>query len=169
MTRRRPKTPAPQGGWVIRELSQISGVSVRTLRSYVNQKILRPLERRGTQTRYPRSEVIRLLGALRLKAQTRANWAETKQRLDTVRAADLERWVEQGLAPAVAVELGFAQLSGANASDPDATSERAAESALTTWQRTELLPGLELCLSPHASAAVQRAAQQIIEDHAPRP
>ena len=110
--------------------------------------------------------MIRLFGALRLKAQTKAAWSAIKRQLDGISAADLERWLaESGLAPGVAVELGVAPLTSALTPNPDAPNGPAIEGAANAWQRTELLPGLELCLSPSASAAVQRAAQRIIDEH----
>jgi DNA-binding transcriptional MerR regulator len=164
--RRRPKHPAPQDGFLLHQVAHLTGVPVRTLRDYVRRGLLHYSERRGTITRYPRSEVIRLLGALRLKAQTKATWSEIKQQLDTFSAADFERWLaEPGLAPAVAVELGVAPLTSALNPNPDAPNGSAAEGEAGSWQRTELLPGLELFLSPSASTAVNRAAQRIIEEH----
>jgi DNA-binding transcriptional MerR regulator len=167
--RRRPKHPAPQDGFLLHQVAHLTGVPVRTLRDYVRRGLLHYSERRGTITRYPRSEVIRLLGALRLKAQTKATWSEIKRQLDTFSAADFERWLaEPGLAPAVAVELGVAPLTSALTPNPDAPNGSAAEGAAGSWQRTELLPGLELFLSPSASTAVKHAAQRIIEEHKTR-
>ena len=59
-TRSRPRTPAPKTGWVISELSRITGLPVRRIRYYVEHALIRPAEIRGTATRYQRSE---LLGA----------------------------------------------------------------------------------------------------------
>jgi hypothetical protein len=113
--------------------------------------------------------VVRLLVALRLKAQTKAAWSEIKRQLDTFSATDLERWLaESGLAPAVAVELGVVPLTRAVTPNTDAPNGLATEGAAGSWQRAELLPGLELLLSPSASVAVKRAAQRLIEEHVGR-
>jgi hypothetical protein len=108
--------------------------------------------------------VLRLLGALRLKAQTRATCAKVKRQLDTFSMPELERWlIGQGLNPAVAVELGIATLATKVAPTSKASSGPATEHAAAFWQRTELLPGLELFLSATASAAVKHAAQRMTE------
>ncbi len=49
--RTRPKTPAPKTGWVIAELSTITGLSVGTIGYYTRQKLIAPSEFRGNLTR----------------------------------------------------------------------------------------------------------------------
>jgi DNA-binding transcriptional MerR regulator len=106
--RSRPKTPAPKDGLVIAELARISGVALRTLRYYVQLKLLRPLEFRGTATRYPRRELLRLLGILRMRSETRASLAEISQKLDTLADPELEGWLLAGpLPPEAAAALGI--------------------------------------------------------------
>ncbi|MBN1611424.1 MAG: MerR family transcriptional regulator [Polyangiaceae bacterium] len=106
--RSRPKTPAPKNGLVIAELARVSGVSLRTLRYYVQLKLLRPLELRGTATRYPRRELLRLLGILRMKSETRASLAEIRRKLDTLAEKELEAWLLAGPLPAdAAAALGI--------------------------------------------------------------
>ena len=80
--RSRPKTPAPKAGWLLAELAQLTGLSVTTVRYYVQKRILRPFEFRGTVTRYQRPELLRLLGILRLKTEDNLTLADKKQRLD---------------------------------------------------------------------------------------
>jgi hypothetical protein len=72
---RRPKTPAPRDGFLIADVARLTAVPVRTLRDYVRRGLLHYSEARGTLTRYRRGEVLRLLAAIRLKAQTKATWA----------------------------------------------------------------------------------------------
>jgi DNA-binding transcriptional MerR regulator len=163
---RRPKHPAPREGFLVADVARLTNVPVRTLRDYVRRGLLHYSERRGTITRYPRSEVVRLLGALRLKRLNKGTWVEIKRRLDTMSPLDLEQWlVEQGLAPRVATELGIAPLAKVPEPEPSARSMLSIERANAHWQRTELLPGLELLLSVSASPAVKRAAQRIIDEH----
>jgi len=162
----RPKHPAPREGFLLADVARLTAVPVRTLRDYVRRGLLRYSERLGTITRYPRSEVVRLLGALRLKSLTKATWVEIKRRVETMSASDLERWlVEQGLVPGVAAELGIALLARVPEPGPSERSMLSMEGADAHWQRTELLPGLELLLSVSASPAVKRAAQRIIDEH----
>jgi len=167
--RRRPKHPAPRDGFLLSDVARLTNVPVRTLRDYVRRGLLHYSERRGTVTRYPRNEVLRLLGAIRLKSQTKAKWAAVKGQLDTFSAPELERWlVEQGLRPEIAVELGIAPLAVSVAPRPEALDAHSTERAVTLWQRTELLPGLELLLDARADAAAREAAQRIIDELARR-
>jgi DNA-binding transcriptional MerR regulator len=161
--RRRPKHAAPRDGFLLHDVARLTAVRVRTLRDYVRRGLLHYSERRGTITRYPRSEVVRLLAALRLKAQTRATWVEIKRRVDSVSAPELEKWLaEQGLAPTIAAELGIAKIANPSATHPDAPNGLATDA---DWHRTELLPGLELLLSASASPVVKHAAQRIVDEH----
>jgi DNA-binding transcriptional MerR regulator len=166
---RRPKHPAPRDGFLLSDVARLTAVPVRTLRDYVQRGLLHYSERRGTLTRYPRIEVLRLLGALRLKTQTRATWAAVKRQLDTLSALELERWlVGQGLGSRIAVELGIAPLAISAAPHPEGLNVPSVERAATFWQHTELLPGLELFLNASAGPEAIRAAQQIIDEHARR-
>ena len=150
-------------------MARITAVSVRTLRDYVRCGLLHYSERRGTLTRYPANEVLRLLGALRLKAQTKATWAAVKRQVNALSASDLERWlVEQGLRSEVAVELGIAPLAISVPPRPEAIDVPLIERAATFWQRTELLPGLELFLDASAGPAARHAAQRIIDEQTRR-
>ena len=68
----------------------MTAVPVRTLRDYVRRGVLRHSELRGTLTRYPEREVLRLRAALRLKAQTKEPWADIKRKLDASSEDDLK-------------------------------------------------------------------------------
>src|SRR5262245_15801063 len=91
--RSRPKTPAPKTGWLIAELAYLSGFSIRALRHYVTSGIIRPLEFRGTATRYARRELLRLLRMLRMKGAGRFRLSEVKRKLDALSDPDLEAWI----------------------------------------------------------------------------
>lgn len=68
--------------------------------------------------------------------------------------------------PEVAAELGISLLTKPAEPPPgDARIMLSMDCADAHWQRTELLPGLELLLSVNASPAVKRAAQRIIDEH----
>jgi DNA-binding transcriptional MerR regulator len=162
--RRRPKSPAPTEGFLIRDVARLSGVSVRTLRDHVGRGLLRYSEARGTVTRYPRREVIRLLAALRLKAQTRASWAELKRQLDASSEAHLEAGLDGQLPSAVAVELGLVKDPN-TAGDAARSDETPRERAEECWYRTVLLPGLELFVSATASPLVLQAAARLVREN----
>jgi hypothetical protein len=165
--RSRPKTPAPKEGWLIAELSTLTGVSVRTLRSYVAKDLLRPSEFRGTITRYPRRELLRLLKMLELKSQSRGKvvLAKLMRQVDAISDPGLEAWVaRQRLSPELARALGIVAKVAPPVA-PDAVASGVIERvAPETWRRIPLLPGLELMLRTDASLAVRHIAQRLYAD-----
>jgi DNA-binding transcriptional MerR regulator len=166
--RTRPKTPAPKEGWVIGELSGFTGVPVRTLRNYVTQGLLRPLEFRGTATRYPRRELLRLLKFLQLKAESRRKLilSKVKRQLDALGEPELEASLSsQRLSPelAAALALGSRAPVAVERSSPfqARTEPSSPETTVETWRRIQLLPGLELMVSSKASPAARNVAERL--------
>jgi len=165
--RGRPKTPAPKTGWLLAELAGLTNISLRTLRSYVTYGIIRPVEFRGTATRYGRREFLRLLRLLRLHTTGhKLRLSALKRQLDAFSDQELEAWVAtQRLGPRAAAALGIVwqdpdrQLPTAAAADTPIQS-----AAVERWQRIRLLPGLELSVSVDASPAIQRIAQRIYDE-----
>ena len=161
----RPRTPAPTTGWLIRELVQMTDLSVRTLRNYVTRGLLTPTEFRGTATRYQRREVLRLLAIMRARKETKLTLDEIKRRLDAPPESELEAWLRTGPLPAPAsAALGIVPEPAPRDVDADVDPVRGLERwqpQFDTWQRIRLLPGLELMLGPNASPAALRAAQKI--------
>jgi DNA-binding transcriptional MerR regulator len=183
----RPKTPAPTAGWVISELSRLTGVPVRRLRDYVTRGLIRPLERRGTATRYARSQLVRLLAVTQLRTEG-AQLSAIKQKLDTLGERELEDWLHaRPLPPAALAALslpapGSADSGSAPAEATAATPPLTAKppvagphappaggaplhAAVGTWYHVELLPGLVLHCSTTASPAVKAAAQRIYDEY----
>jgi DNA-binding transcriptional MerR regulator len=173
--RTRPKTPAPKTGWVMAELARLSQLPQRRLRYYLEHRLIEPSEFRGTATRYQRRELLRVLGIARLRAETGANLAEIKRKLDVLGDRELEAWLRtQPLPPAAAEALGATQPEARGepgAATRDGASQvvpsvrAAAAKNASTWHRVCLLPGLELMIAADASPAVLRAAQTICDDH----
>jgi len=163
LRRNRPRTPAPTVGWVIRELSAMTGVSVRTLRNYVSAGLITPTELRGNATRYQRKDLMRLLIVIRERKETKLTLAEMKTKLDAADESTLDAWVRERPLPLLAAAaLGILQepvVTPANA-PPASPIHPQAE----TWQRVQLLPGLELLLGPNASPAATRAAAKIASE-----
>jgi DNA-binding transcriptional MerR regulator len=159
---------------LIRELAQMTGVTVRTLRNYVAQGLLEPIEFRGTATRYSRRQLLYLLAMMRARKESKLALAEIKKRLDVRSESELEAWVKAGpLPPAAAAALGVVQqASEANANTAAEAATAGRETGLEqwaqqleSWRRVELLPGLELLLGPSASPAALRAAQAICREY----
>ena len=185
-TRSRPRTPAPTNGWVLAELAQLTGLSPTTIRYYGQQQLIRPLELRGTLTRYGRHELLVLLGIVRLKTEGESTLAQKKRKLDAMGHEELERWLRSGPLPlAAAAALGFAASPAAstpatNPTDSTLSPETATvESAATTtsltldlgratverWERIALLPGLDLMLRSDAKESARLAAQRICDEY----
>lgn len=183
MTRSRPKTPAPKTGWVISELSQLTGMSVRRLRDYVARDLITPMERRGTATRYQRGQLVRLIAIKRLRTEEELDLAQIKRRMDAMGERELEAWILTAQLPEAvltALEVGTggasarssdgsAGVPAAHAADGAAPShaegQRAGNAAQTTWHHVELLPGLVLQVSANASPAVKSAAKRICDEY----
>jgi DNA-binding transcriptional MerR regulator len=192
MSRSRPKTPAPTNGWLMADLSRISAMPVRRLRDYVFRDLIQPIERRGTATRYDRSQLVRLMAIKRMRSESELELAEIRRRMDAMGERELEAWILTGPLPAAVLEaLGRSPAavkpakSGAASALPNpalgVTSgeqrarARAASAgpevtlaenpAFATWQHVQLLPGLVLQLSAKASPAVRAAAKRICDEY----
>jgi len=176
-TRKRPKTPAPKTGWGISELSELTGLPVRRIRYYVEHDFIRPLEIRGTATRYQRNELLRLLAIPHIRTEKTWKLDALKRELERLGEAELERLVlANPLSPAAAAALGvnptnqpsttrnpLANLATSAARDSPNSIEAFTDPADTVeiWHHVELLPGLKLLVSSKASPAVGRVATRI--------
>jgi DNA-binding transcriptional MerR regulator len=166
--RRRPKTPAPKNGWLLGELAQLTGLSETTVRYYVQQKLLRPIERRGTATRYDRRELLRLVAFLRLRVDGKLTLEEKKRNLDSMGDEAVERWLREGPVPAAAAKaLGFEAAPPAASNGASLAVPQLGLQGVPTegWQRITLLPGLELHVRSDAKGAARLAAQRICEEY----
>lgn len=176
--RRRPNTPAPKTGWVLAELAQLTELPESTIRYYLNRRLIRPSEFRGTITRYQRRELMRLVAILRWKTEGELTLAEITRRLNAMTEGELESWLRSGPIPAAAsTALGITgtalsiQSPSAPLSVPSSTLATASRSApgrssLEQWQRIALLPGLDLMLRSDANEAARVVAQRIVEEYA---
>jgi DNA-binding transcriptional MerR regulator len=179
-TRKRPKTPAPKTGWVISELSKLTEIPVRRIRYYVEHSLIRPLEIRGTATRYQRTELLRLLAISRIRTEKTWKLDALKRELERLGEDELERLVlASPLPPAAAAALGVTpsavpstthDLMGnvrwglarenSNSIEPFPGLAESVE----TWHHVELLPGLKLLVSSKASSAVRSVAKKIWDE-----
>jgi len=149
MKRTRPKTPAPQNGWLLAELARLTDLPETTLRYYGAQKLIRPIQRRGTATRYGRNDLMLLLGLARLKSDETSTLADKKGKLEAMGAVELERWLREGPLPDPAAQaLGLQNMSPSSVwSAAEATRGLSTQDArFEHWQRIPLLAGLDLML-----------------------
>ena len=168
LNRRKLKTPAPKNGWLLNELAELAEIPASTVRYYVQQRLLRPIERRGTATRYERREFMRLLGFLRLKGDDSLTLAKKKERFDAWNDEEMERWLRAGpLPPKAAQALGMesAPLASAAVSQVPSVQIVGDSTGIEQWQRLTLLPGLELMLNADAKGATRIVAQRIIDEY----
>lgn len=130
MKRTRPKTPAPKNGWLMADLSRMSGMPVRRLRDYVFRDLIQPIERRGTATRYHRSQLVRLMAIKRMRSESDLELAEIKRRMDAMGDRELEAWIMTGpLPPAVLEALGHSS----TARTPTPTPLTGSVGAASAW------------------------------------
>jgi DNA-binding transcriptional MerR regulator len=178
--RSRPTTPAPKPGWLIGQLADMCGVSIRTLRYYVQLDLLEPSEFRGNITRYQRRELLRLVGVLRLQAETRLTLIDIKRKLHDMDESQLENWLRTGAMPPLAADalgIAIATPTAVQAHNVPASVELTQDTSgqlqgsgdkAEAWQRIHLLPGLELMVSADASPIALRVAQRIWADYVGR-
>jgi DNA-binding transcriptional MerR regulator len=159
---------------VLTELAALTGLSPTTIRYYVQTGLIRAGEFRGTLTRYPRRELLRLLGIQRVKSEGKVPLAEIQRRLDAQSEQDLEKWLsERPLSPALVAALGLARAPASSTpnspapplhDDPLLGDPLLRDPWVETWQRITLLPGLDLMLRADAPAAARSAARRICQE-----
>src|SRR5262249_32460605 len=88
--------PLPEG-MSLQELAAKAGVTLRTLRYYLEKKVVPAPQFRGTATRYGREQLLHLMLADRLRRERRMKLDAIRRRLAELSLADIE--VELGLAP----------------------------------------------------------------------
>ncbi len=144
------------------------------MRYYVRQHLLRPLEFRGTATRYQRRELLLLLGLRQLETEGKSTLADKKRRLDPLDEPELERLlcsrpISTEAAAALGLECSHASTDLSWQCDPFAAGGgqglELGCNAMETWRRIALLPGLELMLRADAQAMARAAAQRILSDY----
>jgi len=134
--------------------------------SYGAQKLIRPIQRRGTATRYGRNDLMLLLGLARLKSDETSTLADKKGKLEAMGAVELERWLSEGPLPDPAAQaLGLQNTSPSSVwSAAEATRELNTQDArFEHWQRIPLVAGLDLMFRADANKSARVAAQRIYE------
>lgn len=158
------------------ELAREAGTSTRTVRYYVQRGLLPAPAFRGKDTSYSREHLVRLKAIRRLQ--------EAFLPLDAI-AVELARRSLEELEALAATKDGRAVTKDGAAKDgaADVTKDgpyrsvgerqkeagEASSAVVRTYQRIELLPGLELAVALDAPDASVRAAERIIEDFFSRP
>jgi DNA-binding transcriptional MerR regulator len=90
---RRPRTEAPKDGWLLADLAKLAAVPISTLRYYLRRHVLRPIQFRGTATRYSRRELLMVLNLRQLDNEKESSLTEKRRRLDALSEEALESLV----------------------------------------------------------------------------
>ncbi len=166
----RPSRAKPKAGWTLAELGAQSGITVRTIRLWLQRGVLPRPRFLGSATRYERRHLVWLLAIRRLRMTEHATLAVIRTRLQAFSEPELEAFATEGpLADQVATALGLASprtptdLSNQPDELPGSLAERVGLPRVPRWERIELSLGLELHLRDDASPAVHEFARHIRE------
>jgi DNA-binding transcriptional MerR regulator len=127
------------------ELEDLTGFAARTIRNHAANGLIPKTDYGGSQTRYGREHLLRLLAIRKLKEEFYLH--EVKARLAKMSLQDLEAFVAQPQ-PATG-----SRPAAPRADDGPASGER--------WTLILLLPGLALQVRDDAAEVVQRIASEI--------
>jgi DNA-binding transcriptional MerR regulator len=156
----RKSRATPQTGWTARELAQLSGISLRTLRMYLQRGVLPRSPFKGAATRYQRSQLLWLLAIRRLREQEHLELDAIRARLTALAPEELEAFATAGLSTGKLAEaLGLRPVSVSSAVPPSLSMS----SAGPRWARIELALGLELHVRDDSSPRVLALARQLRE------
>jgi hypothetical protein len=157
-------------------VAQLTGVPVRTLRSFVERQLIAQPAFYGTKTRYGRDFVVRVLAIQSLRAE-RLRGEAFDRVYRGLSAAELEARAGRVGSEAARRALGLAGASGAagGAATSGAAASAVDEGGMGApwqvarpegrwWFRVPVLPGLELLLNEQSSPLVRRLAKQFISD-----
>lgn len=158
-------------GYPIQKLAEKAGVSVRTIRFYINEGLLSVPPIKGRYSVYndeylDRLELIRRLkdSFLPLKAirdrVTSLSWAEVKQALAQPAQQTAQRQVNERGESALSYITNLLSTSPA---PPRAETQQPEAFQPETWERLMLAPGIELHIRGDASPTNRRLARQIID------
>ncbi len=150
-------------GLKLDDLATRSGVSLRTIRYYVQRGLLPAPPFRGRDTTYTFDHLLRLRAIAHLQAQSRS-LDEIQRLLDAASPEEMEKLArgedgEVGVIPPSPVGGGGWERSG--------TGERGREVRVPVfpgerWERLSLAAGLELHLAESATPAVRELASQLL-------
>lgn len=156
----RPSRAKPKTGWSRRDLARLTGVSMRTIRLYLQRRVLPSAPFRGSATRYQREHLIALLAIQRLRAQHGRDLDALRARVAALAPAELEALAVEGLTPGPLADALGVQPQPHPAASAPTTSLR---SNLPKWHRLELALGLELHVRDDASPQVMDLARRVYE------
>jgi DNA-binding transcriptional MerR regulator len=161
----RPSRAKPKQGWSLRDLAALSGISARTIRSYLERKIVPRAPFRASATRYDRPQLLWLLALRRLRENERVPLPRIRSRLEALSPSELEAFATEGVTTGpLASALGIAPPAPTPPAPPATELHSPADdwrTPLPRWTRVELALGLELHVRDDASPATLELARRI--------
>ena len=162
--------------YTLGQLAEAAGITVRTARSYLEQRVLSAAVRRGRHTTYTEEHLNCLDAIRRLRAVERLQLDAIRKRLSTLSPEEIRALAEgpreeRAGVPTVAIPLADDAAPATQANpDPSAVAIREATPGQVgtggqVWERIELLPGLELHVKRESGALVLRLAREIREQY----
>jgi DNA-binding transcriptional MerR regulator len=165
----RPSRAKPKMGWSLRELANLSGVTGRTIRLYLQRAVLPRPRFMGSATRYHSEQLLWLLAIRRLRSAERLTLSAIRARLQALTPADLKTFATENLpAGPLADVLGVRCETPPASIPPWLSPVPHGENGASLWQvprwgRFELALGLELHVRDDASAPVLDMARRLRE------
>jgi DNA-binding transcriptional MerR regulator len=160
----RPSRARKKTGWSLRELAELSGVSARTVRSYLQRGVLPRPPFAGSATRYQRRQLLWLCGIRRLLTGEQLTLDAIRARLNALSAPELEVFATGNLPPGKLADALGVRVQQPVSPPPGALVSNAIEPTLpdaARWRRIELALGLELHVREDASAQVLEMARGV--------
>ena len=130
------------------ELAAEVGVNIRTITGWVNKGAL-PRAGRGPMVAYDEAYRMRFLAVARLRREQKLPFPAIVERLARATPAEIAHLAGHGPPPRIEPSAAASH----PARPDDGTTER--------WERTRLVPGLELHVATDADEAARRMAQAI--------
>ena len=152
----------------LQDLSDRSGISVRTIRFYITERLLPGPEGRGTSTEYTEEHLDRLLLIRELSAQRRP-LSEIRESLERVSPTELSALLSEAesrnrteestrSSPKEYLSSMLEQARGMRSSTEPSPSQ-VRSPPRDTWRRLKLSPGIEL----HVTLEAEQAEADLIE------
>lgn len=148
----------PKSGWSLAQLAQLTGVSARTIKLYVERDLVPRPKFEASATRYQRRQLLWLLAVRRLRKTEDLELAAIKTRLHAMDAAALEAFAIADVEPGpIADALGLP----AKPAEPADKPPQLRHLPHRTWTRLDLAIGLELHVREDATVPVLELAQRV--------
>lgn len=148
------------GGFSLQQLSEQSGLTIRTIRYYIQQGLLAPPIPAGPHTRYEQGHLDRLR-MIRHLQQRHLSLAEIRELLASKSDDEVQAALPQESGTLAYIRAALEQ-SGvkSEAAEPSVTLPR----ARSHWERLELGEGVELHLRRPTSREMSRKIEKLLEE-----